>query len=601
MAAPNSSHSWPRPLIVSVSLALVVTALYWARPVLMPVVLAILLTFILSPLVSVLQRRGLGRVPSALLVLLLIVCLVVGIGSAVVLEIRTLANHLPEYQKGLIEKITSLREAGKDSWLDKVVNTFQEISQTVLGMEPKATDKGSAARPAPEFSLMALVQSAASPALEVLLGAGLVFVLLAFMLIQREDLRNRVMRMFGKNLSHMTKALDDASQRVSRFLLIQLMVNLGYGTILGLGLFLIGVPYFVLWGVLAATLRYIPYQGALVAAFFPIAFSLLVLPGWTQPTLVVGLIAILELITSNVIEPRWYGKSIGVSAVAVLIAATFWAWLWGPIGLVLATPLTACLVVLGRYVPALEFFSVLLGDEPVFPTHVTYYQRLLARDQDEAADLVEKYLLDHPAEMVFDEVLVPALLLARKNRLRNELTAEDEEFIFQSMRELVDDLVLPQLPAVQKDHSPDDDSNEQKVLILGCPARDEMDELALQMFGQLLAGVNCRFEVISAQVFSAELVARVKEEQPRLLCVAGLPAEGLIHIRFLCKRLRSQFADLKILVGCWGLATDSQRIEQVRAAGANEVATSLLEMRKQLLPLIQVLSHIKDIKEPLTA
>jgi hypothetical protein len=327
----------------------------------------------------------------------------------------------------------------------------------------------------------------------------------------------------------------------------------------------------------------VPYIGVWMAAALPLALGLAVFPGWTQPLLIVGLFVALELTVSNVVEPLLYGQSIGVSEVALLVAALFWTWLWGPVGLVLSAPLTACLAVLGRHMPQLAFLHVLLGDEPALPTYMAYYQRLLARDDDEASDLIEDYLKDHPPESLYDEVLVPALTLVRRNREQEELSQDDERFMLQATRENLDDVFSGDSTEAS------DTPSAKRVLVLGCPARDEIDELSLVMFQHLVDKGPCRLEIVSAKTLSAEVVGLVQRKQPALVLIAALPSDGLGHTRYLCKRLRSRFGELPILVGCWGLNQNVDRARtRLTAAGANHVALSLLDARDQFLPLVQV-------------
>ena len=255
-------------------------------------------------------------------------------------------------------------------------------------------------------------------------------VLVVFMLIQREELRNRLFQLFGQGrLIYTTRAFEEAARSLSRFLLMQLVINAGYGLTLGLGLYLIGVPYPLLWGILSATLRFVPYVGTWVAIGLILLFSVAVTPTWTLPLLLLAFVVVLELSTAYIVEPLFFGHSTGVSPIALVAAAAFWTWFWGPIGLILATPLTACLVVLGRYVPRLEFLGVLLGATSAMDPEFTYYQRLLARDQDEATDVVNAYLRAHRPETVYDAVLVPALVLAKHDRNSGELSPDDESFI----------------------------------------------------------------------------------------------------------------------------------------------------------------------------
>ena len=272
-------------------------------------------------------------------------------------------------------------------------------------------------------------------------GAGLVIVLVVFMLIQREDLRNRLIRFVGYGrLTFTTRALEEAGQRISRYLLMQTIINSSFGLAVGLALYLIGVPYAVLWGFFAAVLRFIPYVGPFAAAIMPSALSLAVFEGWLWPILVVGIFVALELICNMVLEPLLYSESAGVSGVGLLVAVAFWTWLWGPVGLVLATPLTVCVVVLGKYVPGMDFIGVLISDQPAMESNISYYQRLLAMDQAEAAEIVEEHLKTHPQEQLFDGVLIPALNYARRDRELGRLTEDGEQFVFRATREILEDL-----------------------------------------------------------------------------------------------------------------------------------------------------------------
>jgi len=421
--------------------------------------------------------------------------------------------------------------------------------------------------------------------------------LVIFMLIRREDLRNRLIHLWGNgNLTIMTQALDDAGHRISRFLLMQLITNAVFALALGLGLFLIGVPYAFIWGLLGGLFRYIPYLGPWLAAIFPVALSFAVLPGWLPVLSVIGLIVILELIISNFVEPRLYGQVIGVSAVALLIGAAFWAWLWGPVGLILSIPMTACLAVLGKYVPQLGFFHTLLGDSLVLEPHVIYYQRLLAGDQEEAGDFVEDHLATHPAATVFDDILIPALVLAQRNRNREEITADIHHSIVQITHEVVEDI-----PVESTGEGEEEPASARPILIFGCPARDEADEVALEMLRRLLDPGKCQMEIVSHKTLSAEVLSRVEEKAPPAVTIGMLPFRKLAHTRYLCKRLRGQFPHLKILVGCWGTTAHVERTRaKLLEAGADQVAFSLRESHDQLVPLLQVLKYgeSENITEP---
>jgi predicted PurR-regulated permease PerM len=592
MSEHSNMHSWQRAVLSTGCIILFVAALYFARSVIIPIVLAMLLAFVLFPPVAFLQRNGLPRLAAVLIVVFFALAIVAGIGYVVASQVRTLGADLPQHSQQIADKLVHLREAHKDSWLNKVNQAVISIEERVRG----AATTESEPQPVPvrmESASFPWLRSIVGPAFESLVAALLVVVLVAFMLIKREDLRNRLMRLWGNGgVTSMTRALDDASARISRFLLMQLLVNAGFGVAVAGGLTLIGVPYPALWGFLGACLRYIPYIGAWVAFAFPFVLSFAVLPGWTPPLLVFGVFLILELFISNVVEPWVFGRSIGVSEVALLISAAFWAWLWGPIGLVLSTPLTACLAVAGRHVPNLEFLAVLLGDEPVLEPFVSCYQRLLARDQDEAADLIEELTQNHDSEYVFDAVLIPALGLARRNRERDSLSKEDLDYIRQATAELLDLSSLVRSPLAEETDHP---APHGPVIAFGCPALDDLDELTLEMLKRLLDPSHCKFEVLSPDVLTAEMSATVRAEDAPIVCIGTLSPQNLAHTRYLCKRLRSRIPDLKIIVGCWGWAGDRAKLEsRLKDAGADQVATSLLEARAQLAPLVQHLQHADE-------
>jgi predicted PurR-regulated permease PerM len=594
---PVSSY---RPLVILASTIVIVAALYFAQKILVPLALALLLAFVLGPAVKGLQRYGLGRVPSVIVTVVFAFLVLGAIGLAITYQLRGLARELPSRQKQIADKISNLLEAGHGTLLDQVNGTINTIWKDVTTRRQLEAEEASNA-PIPvqiESPGYSRILQALAPVAEGLATAGLVVVLLIFMLIRREDLRNRLVRLIGHGrLVVTTRAMDEAGNRISRYLLTSLLINSAIGVTLGIGLVLIGVPYALVWGFLVGVLRFVPYVGTWLAASLLLGFSVAFFDGWTQPLLVFGLFVVVEALTFSVLEPLLFGHNTGISSVALLVAAAFWTWLWGPIGLILATPITACLVVLGKYVPQLEFFSILLGDEEVLDAEVTYYQRLLAHDQDEATDLVEAHLQNGSADTVYDEVLLPALVLAKQDRERGELAPEDEEFILQATRDVLDDLISPQqqihriatagVPDQKKDQEP-------RLLLFSCAARDAEDELAARMFQQLMEASGFQVELLSAQTLSGELVSRVEQERPALICIAALPPGGLALTRYFCKRLGLHFPDLKIVVGRWGLTENIERTrERLLSAGAAGVAATLLESRNQVVPLVQYLPHLR--------
>jgi predicted PurR-regulated permease PerM len=593
MTETSSAPSALRSFVTLATLAIVTAALYWAQKVLVPVALAILLAFLLTPVVAWLQRRGLGRTPSVLLAVALAFALVIALGTTILWQLRGLTAELPRYKDNIAQKIVSLRNLSRGPLFENLQAAMNDISQQISGKDGIAPE---AAPPEPvpvkvEPSGLAELGSVLGPAAELLATSVLAVVLVIFMLIDREDLRDRLVRLIGPGrMPDTVRAIDDSARRISRYLLLQSIVNAGVGLAVALSLWLVGVPYALLWGFLTASLRFVPYAGTWSVGILLEIFCIAVFPGWFQPLLAFGLFATIEILVSQAVEPLLFGHSTGVSPVALLICAAFWTFLWGPVGLLLSIPLTVCLVVLGKYVPQLAFLDVLLGAEPVLDNPTRYYQRLLAHDQDEAIDLVEEHLEEHPpgTETVYDALLVPALCKIRQDRERAQLSRKDEQFVYKVTRTILDQTAPDEL-AEGTDAGEEDRAT---VLVHGYPTRDTADELALQMFQRLLRPLHCRLEILSTQTLTAELISCAAREQPAILCIAALPPGGLSQTLYLCKRLRRSCPGLKIVVGRWGLQELPPRdLERLRRAGANAVATTLLQSRDQVAPLIQVAAN----------
>ena len=545
-------------LYVLASVVLVIGSLYWARAVFVPLALALMLTFLLQPVVAVLHWRGLGYAPAAVLVVLLLALLIGAIGWVAVTQLSSLASELPRYQDNLKQKIEDLQHASQGGVFGKIQEGVADLSRNFQKRQLPATGpQEPIAVTSPWPSLLAYVPSF----LVFLVDAGLVLVLLLFMLIAYRDLRDRLFRLVGYGrVTVTTKALDEAGRRISRALRMQALVNGTYGSAVGLGLFCLGLPYALMWGLLAGMLRFIPYIGPAVGALLPIALSMAVFAGWVKPLLVGGLFVLLEIATNALLEPLLYGRGAGVSQVAILMSIAFWAWLWGPVGLLLATPLTVCLGVLGKYVPYLTFLDVLLSDEPVTELN-RYYQRLVARDQDGATEIVEDLLETQTLLEVYEDVLIPALYYTKQDQRRGTLTAEEAQAIYQATHEQLDDLTMSQdtSSAEAVPSTPEADTVAvlpPKVHILGCPAYDKADELALQMLQQVLDPRRFEVEVTRAGLLAAEVLSLVEQSAPTLVCIGLVPPGGFAQTRYLCKRLRARFPTLPIIVGCWGDTTD---------------------------------------------
>ncbi|WP_171187329.1 AI-2E family transporter, partial [Alienimonas chondri] len=404
-AAPASRAPQGSASQTAAWVAVTVAVLYFAREVLLPFALAVLLTFLLAPLVGRLRRWGLGRIPAVIAVTGAAAVVTAGLAGLIVWQLANLAGDLPKYERNLTAKIDAMEAGTENGTVARLRGMYDRLAERVGGEDgPAVPSDDGPDRPVPVEVVEVDAGETATGPLEFVSGylgsllapvgvAAVVLVFAVFMLIDREDLRDRLFRLSGvERLGTTSRVLQEAGERVSRYLLMQLIVNASYGVAVAAGLLLIGVPNAILWGLLAAALRYVPYVGPWIAALFPIALSVVVSEGWSQPLLVVGMFVLLELISNNVIEPWLYGSGTGVSTMGVLAAATFWLWLWGPVGLILAMPLTVCLTVIGRHVPQLAFLQVMLGDEPVLDPPSRLYQRLLSLDRDEVDDLVEEFL-----------------------------------------------------------------------------------------------------------------------------------------------------------------------------------------------------------------
>jgi len=601
MAKLSVIPAWQRALIVQAGTfvaVVVVSCLYWAQEVFIPLALAIFLAFLLNPFVRGLERRGLGRIPSVVAACLLASLLLAGLGSLVTWQATSLLDKLPDYSVNIQRKIHSLRALGSGS--QRLEKLFEEMGDAWSSKTPVKQGQPPVAPPASSGGPSAVVPQPSSlpwvgqlpgylgSAAPSVVGIALALILTIFMLVNREDLRNRFISLVGQQrMAETTKALDDTGERISRYLLMQLVVNATYGLAWGTGLLLIGVEYALLWGFLAAAVRYVPYLGPWIAGLMPITLSLAMFPGWWQPLLVIGLFLALELVSNNLMEPWLYGNSMGVSEVAQLVSAAAWAFLWGPIGLVLSAPLTVVLLVLGKHVPQLRFLDVILGAEPALTPDVAFYQRLLARDQDEATQLVLTHAKTSPLAQVYDELILPALNAVKRDRDGGDLTEADGQFVLQATRDIVSDLGELQAAAARKATALAENQGASpalsKVRFLGCSGRDEADAQALEMLGQTLDPARWDVELLSWDMVSAEPVKLAAKRAPEVVCIGALPPGGLARARFLCRRFRSQFPAAKILVGRWGLqTTGEQNRECLREAGADQVGTTLVQTLKDL-------------------
>jgi predicted PurR-regulated permease PerM len=592
---------------IYIALALAIATIYLGRQIFIPLALALVLSFLLSPLVGLLERIRVGRVPAVLVVMTLGFALTAGVGWEVAGQLLDITGHIRDYKSNLQETIRSLRPPTSGA-LGQATAAVRELNKELATAPMPATahapnEPGGAARPthpiavqvtAPPTNLVQDVSALLGPLAGPLETAAIVVIFTAFMLIKREDLRNRLIRLGGHGqLTVMTQALDDATRRLSRYLLLQFLVNTGYGVLFGIGLYFIRIPHALLWGILAALLRLVPYIGTLIATAFPVAMALAVFPGGKHALLIVGMFLVLELIVSNIIEPWLYGVHTGISSLAILVAAVFWSILWGPVGLILSTPLTVCLMLVGRYVPQLSFLEILLGDEPVLTPREHFYQRLLAMDQEEARNIAQAQLQDKSLESLYETVLIPALRLAEEDRHTDALADRTREFISQSTRELIDDLsehVVRQGSEKEatRGRLGSSDTGIGRTDIVCVPARDEADELVGMMFTQILEQAGyCATNLAIGTV--DDMLEQVKQGDFKIACVSALTPFAVGQARSLCKRLRAAFPELVIVLGLWEFAGGAPRAqERVGTNVANAVATTLSEALLQIRRLYEL-------------
>ena len=580
-------------LLTLIAVVVVIVGLYFGRQALIPLALAMVFAFLLAPVVGWLERCRLGRVPAVVAVLVLAFVLIGTEGWIVSGQLLNIVDRFPSYKANLHDKIQLLR-VSHGNRLRNATNTVTELSDELSAASDSAADKKAAktsgARPIPvqvtqpPSNAPQYLRTVLGPLTDLIETSVMVIVFTLFMLVKREDLRNRVIRLAGQSqMKVVTQALDDASRRLSRYLLLQFLVNAAYGVTVGAATYWMGIPHALLWGVLGGLLRFVPYVGVPIAAAFPAALALALFPGWHQAALVFSLFVALELIVGNFVEPWLYGAHTGISSLAILIAAVFWAILWGPVGLILSTPLTVCILLAGRYIPQLSFLEVLLGDEPGLPMEAHFYQRLLALDQDEARDIAEAYLKEKGIGSFYDSVLIPALALAQQDRHLNSLEAETASYVNQSTRELIEELgerfLSENEPVMfnrEELNGSDPDRNALSGLRIVCiPAGDEADELAGMMIGQLLEHLGCDVRHMPFAP-GVTLLDEIAKDSPQIAIVSALPPFAVGRARSLGKRLRQRYPELKIILGLWNFEGDAAKAqERLRPGDAVMIATSL--------------------------
>jgi predicted PurR-regulated permease PerM len=594
---------------------IIIMMLYFGREIIIPIALAILLSFVLAPLVGLLQRTRVPRGFAVVSVVIFAFALIFAMGSLLASQLTQLAGDLPRYQSTISEKIQLFRDttAGRGT-LERASGMLKDLSKELEKPKAPTPAPGEAKAPTltpvpvevrqPDPSALESLQTLISPLLHPLATTGIIIIFVIFILLQREDLRNRLIRLAGSHdLQRTTAALDDAAGRLSRLFLIQLLLNATFGVVIGTGLWLIGVPSAILWGILAAVLRFVPYIGAAIAAAFPLVLAVAVDPTWSMLLWTLALFLVVEPIVGHVIEPMVYGHSTGLSPVAVVASATFWTALWGPIGLVLATPLTVCLVVLGRHVERLEFLDVMFGDRPALSPPEIFYQRMLAGDPTEASEKAEEFLKERSLTSYYDEVALKGLQLAQADADRGALDIERLMKIRDAVGEFSNNLSDQEdrpppnvrstsdaeatsavesvaedagydVPVLRKEDLPPEWQGEHPVLCVA--GRTLIDEAAAIMLGQLSTAHGLPARVEGAEALSTSNIFRLETVGVAIVCLVYMDASSPAHMRYSVRRLRRKLPKATIILGCWLKDIEPAALEQLREGAKADLAAASL-------------------------
>jgi predicted PurR-regulated permease PerM len=608
---------------VTVLAVIIVTALYVGRDIFVPVALAILLSFVLAAPARAVQRLHVPRGAAVVGVVVIAFAVIFALGSLIATQLNGLAGDLPRYQTTIQSKIQSVRGvAGGSSTLERAAGMLQDLGKELDKPKIDASTPptspilnspigSSVVKPIPVQVLqpdpgaLESLRSLIAPLISPLATTGIIVIFVIFILIQREDLRNRFIRLAGSHdLQRTTAALDDAAARLSRLFLNQLLINTGFGILIGTGLWLIGIPTAILWGILAAVLRFVPYIGLVISAAFPLALAVAVDPGWSMLAWTAIVFFVIQPGIGQVIEPMVYGRSTGLSPVAVVVSATFWTALWGPIGLVLATPLTVCLVVLGRHVERLSFLDVMFGDRPALSPPEIFYQRMLAGDPTEAAEKAEEFLKERSLSSYHEEVALKGLQLAQSDLDRGALDPSRLIKIRDTVIEFAADLPdqadrepvgegstddaeaaaavegipanrdYPDVPSLAKTDLAPEWRGDHPVLCIG--GRSQLDEAAAVLFAQLCSAHGLTARVEGPEVLSTANIFRLETADVALICLCYLGTRNPAHMRYAVRRLRRKLPHAKIMVGCW--TDDGGSAGQLReATNVDFFASSLRE------------------------
>ncbi|HEX3809235.1 MAG TPA: AI-2E family transporter [Rhizomicrobium sp.] len=601
--APLPGSNLQQAAMGAILAALVVMGLYFGRPVLVPIALSVLLAFALGPVVGLLRRLWLGRVLSVLLSVVFAVAVIGLLGTFIGGQFAGLAAALPQYQTNVVNKIQSIQgQAAHSSFVQKTSNVVKNITHQITGDQnsPAAqlARRASSGKPIPVViedaatdAPIAIAETLIGPLLEPLATLAIVIVFVIFILLQKDDLRDRFIRLAGsRDLTRTSVAMDEAAERLSRYLLLQTTVNTIFGTVIAFSLWMIGVPNPFLWGLMAGLFRYVPYVGVPLAALFPIVLSVAVDPGWAMTVQALVLFSVAELITGQFIEPFLYGRHMGLSAIAVVMAAAFWTWVWGPVGLLLSTPLTMCLVVIGRHAPPLAFLDILLGDSPALAQEESFYLRMLEGDPDEAANQADAYLSDHTLEQYYDSVAIRALVMAQHDAERGLLDHATRVNIKTTIEGLAENL---------SDHTDHDRKGEeiehseaavsvswQGEPVLCVAGRGSLDEAAGALLMSLLHHRGIGARLVTAEEASPQNIHALKVDGVRMFCVSYLEPGNYQAARYLVRRLKKRLPGAIPMAGYWGMHhNDTDYLNAIEATECDLVMMTLSEAVERIVAM----------------
>jgi predicted PurR-regulated permease PerM len=598
--------SLPRPIapkpdtltarfMTTVITGVVVAGLYFGRPVLLPLALAVLISFALAPLVSLLKRLRLGNVVPVLISVLLAVVVMSSLAAFMGSQLASLATDLPRYQTNLAHKIHSVvGSAVHNTTLAQLNRTIESLSEQVTGgtkAEEAVSSEPNQIKPVPvviqrtTLTPWAVAQNVLGPLLEPLGLIALVLVFVGFILLQKDDLRDRFVRLAGsRDMQRTTVALDEAASRLSRYLFLQTCINTCFGLVIGFGLWLIGIPNAGLWGLMSMLLRFVPYVGVPLSSLFPITLALAVDTGWSKMVWTMGLYGGVEFIVGQLVEPFLYGRSMGLSAVAVVVAAVFWTWLWGPMGLLLSTPLTMCFVVFSRHVESLKFLDVMLGDQPALRFEESLYLRMLADDPDEATDEAEGFLRSKSLSAYYDEVAARALMLAQHDVDRGVLDPLRQTRIRDAIKGLIVNLADRKDESVLGADLPDSWRNASREPVLCVAGRGPLDEAAALLLVDMLSKYGIVARVVSSDETSATNIRELSCEGIQLTCVSYLEPGTFKNARYQVRRLRKRMPDVPVMALFWGLGGDNTRyLDGIEATECDIVTTGLKETVQHII------------------